>query len=144
MIAEVDQVFVAAETAGEIEQGIDGKCPDAGGVDEAVGTEEKPVLLGNHSADVLQLQRVADDDGAAGTKEQRQGGCDVALAGFVDDHQIEECRRERADVAACGECGYSPAGEDFRNVAEERVVAPEDTTAGAFVKAISAGDHLEE
>ena len=92
---------------------------------------------------MLELQRVADNDGAASAEQQRQRGGDVALAGFVDDEQVEEGGL-KGEAAAGGEGGDGPAGEELRDLREELVVTAEDFAAGAFVEAVAAGDDLEK
>jgi len=78
----------------EIEQRVDGVCPGSLSLGETLGGENLAVLLRRHGAHVFELERIADDDGAAGAIEERQRRGDIALAGFVDDDQIEEARLE--------------------------------------------------
>ena len=71
--------------------------------------QNQPVLLRRDGADVLELQRVADDHGALGAKQQRQRRGDIALAGFIDHDQIEEPgsngRRPRAESEVTAQHG---------------------------------------
>ena len=77
-------------------------------MDTETGGQQEAILLGSHGADVLELQRVADDHGTPRAEQQRQRGGDVALAGFVDHHQVEEAGVE-GQASARRKRGHRPA-----------------------------------
>ncbi|MEU8703025.1 hypothetical protein AB0C61_36300 [Streptomyces sp. NPDC048680] len=60
-----------------------------------------------------ELHGVADDQGAPGAEEQRQDVWDRALAGLVDDDEIEQGRAQRETPG--GETGDGPTGHRGRN-----------------------------
>ena len=64
MIAQVDDVLVAAQAARQIEQRVHRVGPGGASLRQSVRRQNQPILLRRHRADVLELQRVADDHGA--------------------------------------------------------------------------------
>ena len=67
MVAQADDILVAAQAAGQVEERVHGIRPGRTSFREAVRSEQQAVLLRRERADVLQLQRVPDDHRAAGS-----------------------------------------------------------------------------
>src|SRR5215831_11996618 len=105
--------------------------------------EQEAILLRGDGRNVLQLERVADDDRAARAKQERERRGDVALAGFVDDDEVEEAGLE-GEAAARGERGDRPAWQRIDNLREEAVVPAEDLLPRPVVAVLAIGDDLQE
>src|SRR5262249_42267545 len=115
VVAQAHDVLMAAKAAGEIKERVDRVSPGGLSFGEAVRGEQEPVLLGCKRADVFELKRVADDDGAARAEEKRQSRCDIALTGLVDHDEVEKTSFEW-QPAASGERRNGPARQDFRDL----------------------------
>ncbi len=92
---------------------------------------------------MFQLQRIADNDGAARAKQQRQRGSDVALAGFVDHHQIEK-RRLKRQPSARRKSRDRPTRQYFRHLGKQAVITAKYFPSRAFIVTVAAGDHLQQ
>lgn len=114
----VEHQAAAADGAlGGVEGGVasDGLAVlvDPGGADP-VPIAQLPVAARRQLADVRQLHDIADNEGAPGAEQQWNDVRDWALAGLVDDDEVEQRRAERE--AACGLARHRPAADVRQDV----------------------------
>ena len=110
---------------------------------EAVFDQEIGVVARRDGADVLQLLGVANNHRPLRPVEKWEGRSDIALAGLINDDEIEE-GRVQWDSSAGGEGGDRPAIQNLGNLWESSIVLRKYLGPRAALLLVRLNDQLDE